>query len=140
MKGIPVSLKHGLNPSLGVCFFCGEETGEIVLNGKIKNDIEAPKYMVTSYTPCKKCQEHIKDGVGLIEVTNVRPEDGRPIISKANAQHPDIYPTGKLAVITLSAAKEVFGDDSLRLGEVLLTDTALFQDLIKAGEFNEKLS
>ncbi len=33
--GIPVSEKHGINPSLVVCIRCGQDTGEIVLPGKV---------------------------------------------------------------------------------------------------------
>ncbi len=33
--GIPISQKHGVNPSLVVCIRCGEDTGEIILPGKI---------------------------------------------------------------------------------------------------------
>ena len=34
MAGIPVSKKHGVNPSIGVCPNCGKENGEILLLGR----------------------------------------------------------------------------------------------------------
>ncbi|MBP5595332.1 MAG: hypothetical protein J6Y02_08115 [Pseudobutyrivibrio sp.] len=106
--GIRLSEKHGLNPTLGVCFFCGEETGEIGLLGKLKGDKEAPRRAVLNYDPCKKCQDAWKDGVALIACVTEQPEDGRPPISVANAQHPDLYPTGNYAVIKPEAAEKAF--------------------------------
>lgn len=105
---IRLSEKHGLNPTLGVCFFCGEETGEIGLLGRLKGDKEAPRKAVLNYDPCKKCQEAWKDGVTLIACVTEQPEDGRPPISTANDQHPDLYPTGNYAVIKPEAAERAF--------------------------------
>jgi len=34
MDAIPVSKRHGVNPSLAVCMNCGKETGEILLIGR----------------------------------------------------------------------------------------------------------
>lgn len=36
-KGVTLSKKHGLNPSITVCPICGKETG-IALLGKLKGD------------------------------------------------------------------------------------------------------
>lgn len=43
-KGITLSKKHGLNPSITVCPICGKEEG-IALLGHIKGDEEAPRYI-----------------------------------------------------------------------------------------------
>lgn len=51
-KGIRVSEKHGVNPSITICPICGKETG-IALLGKLKGDKEAPMRML-SY-PCDDC-------------------------------------------------------------------------------------
>ena len=52
---IRLSEKHGLNPTLGVCFFCGEETGEIGLLGKLKGDREASTSLsVLSMPSCRE--------------------------------------------------------------------------------------
>lgn len=133
MKGIPISPKHGVNPSIDICFFCGGETGSIILNGKMRGDIEAPKYTVSSYTPCQKCQKCIDEGVGLIEVTDIQPRDGRPRIAAENKEHPDLYPTGYLAVITTKAAHEIL-DPNLEQGMTVLMDTLMFQDLMASDK------
>jgi len=105
---IRLSEKHGLNPTLGVCFFCGEETGEIALLGRLKGDKEAPRRAVLNYDPCKKCQEKWANGVALVAVVTEQPEDNRPPISKASKEHPDLYPTGNYAVIKAEAAEKAF--------------------------------
>lgn len=51
-KGIRVSEKHGVNPSITICPICGKETG-IALLGKLKGDKEAPMRMLSD--PCDDC-------------------------------------------------------------------------------------
>lgn len=48
-KGIRVSEKHRVNPSITICPICGKETG-IALLGKLKGDKEAPMRMLSD--PC----------------------------------------------------------------------------------------
>lgn len=51
-KGIRVSEKHGVNPSITICPICGKETG-IALLGKLKEDKEAPMRMLSDpYDDC----------------------------------------------------------------------------------------
>lgn len=51
-KGIRVSEKHGVNPSITICPICDKETG-IALLGKLKGDKEAPMRMLSD--PCDDC-------------------------------------------------------------------------------------
>lgn len=93
---IRVSEKYGVNPTIPVCFFCGEEKNEIALLGKITNkqtkeEIEAPMRMVLDYEPCDKCKEAWSKGVAIIEVTQT--DLGRPEIA------PNAQPTGKHVVL-----------------------------------------
>lgn len=67
-KSIRVSEKHGVNPSIAVCYLCGEDTGEIVMPGKLPGDAEAPRRAVWHKEPCPKCQEHMTQGIILIGV------------------------------------------------------------------------
>ena len=91
---IKLSPKHGLNPCIPVCFFCGEEKNEIALMGRIggKEDLEAPMKAVLDYTPCEKCQEKFAQGVLLIEVTSRPTYISKPIAEGA-------YPTGRYVVV-----------------------------------------
>lgn len=79
-KSLKLSKKHGLNPSLGICFYCGESSGEIVLAGRLPGDAEAPRSACWSMNPCPKCAEYMKQGIILISVRdNDEPKEGRPI-------------------------------------------------------------
>ena len=51
-KGIRISEKHGVNPSITICPICGKETG-IALLGKLKGDEKAPMRMLSD--PCDDC-------------------------------------------------------------------------------------
>jgi hypothetical protein len=111
-NSIKISPKHGLNPTMPICFFCGKPTGEIVLFGRIKekrngravanSDIKAPCCMVLNYEPCDTCKSTMSKGITIIEVmdSSMAPECSE-IISGA-------VPTGKWSVITESSFKQVF--------------------------------
>lgn len=74
---ITLSKRHGLNPSMPTCYFCGEATGEIILPGlageKLAKELgnadgQMPMYCPpVSIMPCAKCKEK---GVGFVEVDN----------------------------------------------------------------------
>lgn len=58
-KSIKISKKYGVNPTIPVCFFCGEQKNEVALLGHIGDyrkgeDIEAPRYAVLDYESLKK--------------------------------------------------------------------------------------
>ena len=62
--GIKLSPKHGLNPTIPVCFWCGEERNEVALLGHIGDgrkleEFEAPMHMVIDYEPCEKCRANM---------------------------------------------------------------------------------
>lgn len=94
---IKLSPKHGLNPCIPTCFFCGEDKNEIALLGQIGDrrkgeDFEAPMKAVLDYVPCEKCQEKFAQGVLLIEVTTSPEYIGMPIAE-------NVYPTGRYVVV-----------------------------------------
>lgn len=63
-KGITLSEKHGVNPSLILCPYCGKETG-IALFGKLEGDKEAPRNVVGDDL-CDECKKKVEDGLVLI--------------------------------------------------------------------------
>lgn len=65
---IRLSPKHGLNPSIGICFFCGEDDGTIVLPGRLKDDQQAPRRTCWSHKPCLKCKKWMRQGIILVSV------------------------------------------------------------------------
>lgn len=75
-KGIALHAKHGLNPTLCTCFFCGEETGEIALLGAAYKG-EAPRHMCIGLEPCAKCKEKYHGMVLIVEVDVSETPTGR---------------------------------------------------------------
>lgn len=96
-KSVTLSPKHGVNPCIPVCFYCGEQKNEIALLGRIggKADLEAPKSAVLDYEPCEECQKKFAQGVLLIEVTDYPIVQGQPSISPRQKA----YPTGRYSVV-----------------------------------------
>lgn len=127
---IVLSKKYGVNPSMSMCFFCGEIKG-IALMGYISNknheDIEAPSKCITDYEPCEQCKENMNLGITLIEVTTTQPVDNRPpLTAKGDTQ---VYPTGRWSVLTEEGAKKVFKQD-YEAGQKLFVDPELFNMLM----------
>jgi len=60
---VRVSPKHGVNPSMAVCMFCGEYTGEIALMGMLRGDVEAPRKVVLNDNPCTQCKDIFNQGI-----------------------------------------------------------------------------
>jgi len=127
-KRIKLSEKYGVNPTIPVCFWCGESKNEIALLGRLGDarkgeDIEAPKNMVLDYEPCDKCKENMALGVTLMEVQNEPLHEKQPEIQK------DLYPTSRWCVITREAADRIFGDQ-LEGQDKVFVDEELFNRFI----------
>lgn len=103
---IRLSDKHGVNPSLGVCFWCGKDDGTVVLAGRLRDDREAPRRAVYSYDPCPTCAAQWEQGILLVECSEYPQVDSQPTIN--GRQHPPLYPTGSILVITEDAVSKVF--------------------------------
>lgn len=56
-KTIKFSPKHGLNPTIPVCFFCGQQKNEIAFMGRLAGDAEAPRNLILDYEPCDHCSD-----------------------------------------------------------------------------------
>lgn len=81
-KGIRVSEKHGVNPSITICPICGKETG-IALLGKLKGDKEAPMRMLSD--PCDDCISKLGNDKIYILVINDQGYGTKGIIIKRSA-------------------------------------------------------
>lgn len=125
--GVKLSPKYGVNPTIPVCFWCGEERGEIALLGHIGNgrkheDFEAPMHMVLDYEPCEKCRENMSLGFTVMEATTAPNSVTNVQIQKG------VYPTGRYAVITMDAAARIFdGVDTSK--KKAFVDTEIFNGL-----------
>ena len=118
MSKIRLSDKHGLNPSIAVCFFCGKDKGLVVL-GKMKGDVKAPKRAVFDYAPCEECLAKMKQGTTVIEVTRVS-SDAPQIADGA-------WPTGRWCVISKESARALFKTDN----SIVLLNDNLYEELHK---------
>ena len=68
-----LSQKHGLNPTIPKCFWCGQDKNEVALLGRLPDDAEAPRNVVLDYEPCDVCKSARAKGITLIEVTESGP-------------------------------------------------------------------
>jgi hypothetical protein len=102
---------YGVNPTIRTCFFCGENTNEVVLLGDTVKG-EAPRFAVVGYEPCEKCQETFKQGILIIEA------EKQPV----SPNQPDLcggYPTGSHWVVTEDAIQRML-------------EPSMAQDILKA--------
>jgi len=110
---IRLSEKHGVNPSVCVCFWCGEDRGDLVLAGRLAGDREMPHKCIVDYEPCDACQAKMATGITLIEVSDhVIREDLAAINATRRDRHPHPahYPTGCWCVVTESGARKLFNE------------------------------
>lgn len=121
---IRLSEKHGVNPSVEICFFCNEAKG-IVLFGKLKKDIKAPREVLINYEPCDKCKEKFKEGVIVVEVTTEQQLKNQPPINHT-PNNEELYPTGAYAVVKPTAFNNKY-----KAGSIATMDKELFQELFK---------
>lgn len=112
---VTLSPKHGVNPSMIKCVVCGKEAG-ILLNGKLKGDVEAPKYVITGDF-CDECKAKIDEGYAfIIECRSAKGLEDR---------------TGKYVVIKKEALQGDIADVNLMLKDKF---EEVFTDIIKANE------
>jgi len=109
---IRLSDKHGVNPTIPICFYCGKSRNEIALLGRLKGDVQAPMNACIDMEPCDECREFMKQGIILISVRN----DSSP-------QNP--CRTGSFVVIREEAVRRIFDDES---SEAILQSRFAFVD------------
>ena len=98
---IRLSPKHGVNPAVPVCFFCGQDKNEVILAGRLRDDAEAPRKAVWDKQPCDTCAEYMRQGVILISV-----REG------SDGENP--YRTGGFAVVKAEAIERIVQPPELR--------------------------
>lgn len=135
-KGIKVSKKHGVNPCIPVCFWCGEEKSEVAILGELPGDVKAPMKAVLDFEPCEKCKSFMDQGITLIGVTTKQPKDGTPSIGNG------LYPSGawsviredsELCQIILDIESEERKNEILKVKRCLIDDKVL-KDIIAQVE------
>ena len=125
---IRLSEKHGVNPMLVTCFWCGKDRGDIALLGKLRNDAEAPRSGVIDYEPCDECKEGMARGITFMEASE------HPLREDHPATQEGVYPTGSYTVVKEEVVRKLITppdmlDDVLKLRKCFLDVeiyTALF--------------
>jgi hypothetical protein len=108
--------EYGLNPTMPVCFWCGKNTGEIVLLGR-RYKGKAPRRMwLGDYTPCGECASRLKPGpdrVVIMECSRTPTLDNQP------SMHEDqqAYPTGRYVVFRVEALERIFNPEGVKAVE-----------------------
>lgn len=122
-RGIRVSEKHGVNPTISQCYFCGEDKNELLLLGRLPGDKQAPMHGVYDYEPCETCKSYMKQGIILISVKDNDPE----------------YRTGAFVVVTENAIMKMLKEGEMRDGVLkqrcaFLPDTVWYAIGLPRGE------
>jgi hypothetical protein len=130
-KGTPISPKHGLNPSMLMCVWCGKEKGIAIL-GRLPDDAEAPRKIYGDIDPCDSCKEEMAQGISIIAVTSHPPKNGMPPLT--NNPHP-LYMTGSWCVVKeefLDAASIPDADKKdIREQRAMIVDAHVFDDIMR---------
>ena len=115
-RGIRISEKHGVNPSLLVCPICGKDNGSIALVGRLPMDAEAPRHMTDMLNPCAECHiKYLKAGVMIAEAERADKGPkftGRVVVVKVEAWERMFtlaVPRGHVAMMEPEAFQAVFG-------------------------------
>lgn len=133
MASIKLSPAHGVNPSLPVCFWCGEDKGDVLLLGKLKNDAKAPMRAVYDLDPCEKCAQQWNKAVVIFETTyDPSVSNSMPISKDDKGEW--VYPTGGLVGITADAANRLIPGSNFKPGDKLCFEKAAFQKMMACVE------
>ena len=134
-NSVKISPRHGLNPSIPICFWCGEEKNEVVLLGKMnKEDSEAPRRILIDYEPCEKCKKAFEQGIQVIGV-NTTPffDNQEPLKKEGDAR---LYPSGAYFIATEQWVNRVIADEDIR-NSTLKTRKLLMEDNIVKDIVNQ---
>lgn len=120
---IPMHPKYGLNATIPICAFCGQEKNEIAILGANYNG-EVPKSMIVNFEPCNDCKNIMEQGFTIIEVESkenplphawavIDTEKMDEFLShfKLTEQQKSAFKKHKLMLTSIGTLKKFFGDD-----------------------------
>ena len=138
-KSIRISKKHGVNPTIPICFWCGKEKNEIALLGKLPNDIEAPRkiWIPGDYEPCDSCKTYWSKGIRIVEAYE------QPFLYEKQSPYYGVYPSENLIVLKDEALEQVFSNidyNKVRELGMCFIDHEAFKKLISLRDKNTPFS
>lgn len=125
MGSIKLSPKHGVNPTIPMCFWCGKEKNEVALMGRIdKEDSQMPMHVIMDYEPCDECKNLFSQGIQVIGFTETPAVKGMfPIV---RTEQNTLYPTGSMFVAREEWVKEFLtANDSQEMIENVISKRQL---------------
>lgn len=115
-KDLKLSPKHGVNPSVEICYICGKDAG-VILFGLLKGDVEAPRKACINKVPCAECKEWMTKGVICISVNPTLSQD-----------KDDPWRSGGWIVLKDEAVERMFGHNKSVLSDVLKHRVMFLED------------
>lgn len=115
-KDLRLSPKHGVNPSVEICYVCGKDVG-VILFGALKGDVEAPRKACINKSPCAECKEWMTKGVICISVN-----------PKLSQDKEDPWRSGGWAVIKDEAITRFLEHNTELLADVLARRVMFIED------------
>ena len=107
MASIRLHPKYGVNPSIPVCFWCGEDKNEVAMLGAAYKG-QAPMRMLMDYTPCAACQAQMDTGITLIELVPSNTVEQPPIAKEGALSH--VSPSGRYIVVKDHVISDIFDE------------------------------
>jgi hypothetical protein len=137
MSGVRLSEKHGLNPCIPKCFWCGEDKNEIALLGRLPNDAEAPCSVILDYEPCDKCKEEHAKGILVLVVDHKPFTQGQPPMCK-DAERLYVYPSGQYVLLSEEFVMQWIIDEDLLKTTLEHRKMFIDEETFKAFFMNEE--
>lgn len=88
--------EYGVNPCLGLCFWCGKGDGTLGLLGLNKGK-KAPREAVITLEPCDTCKANMALGITVIEATDYQRDPWQVPVQRG------AFPTGRWCVVKRDA-------------------------------------
>lgn len=101
---ITLSKKHGVNPTIPICFWCQNEKNEVAMLGKLPGDVEAPRSMWIpgDYEPCDECKKMWEGLVRIVEAYET------PKLNENQPAYYGAYSTGRYVMVKPEAIEKIF--------------------------------
>ena len=125
--GIHLHSKHGVNPTMVACYYCGEPKEIMLVGARVKQfkeaglaseDEEMNQKITIDQEPCDDCKKHMEIGIILISVKDDETDMCNP------------YRTGKMVVMKEDAIKRILKDNPKLLEHILKERRAFVPDSV----------
>lgn len=132
MSSLRLHPEYGVNPTLDICFWCGEPRGVLMLG--FNNNRQASRTVVINYEPCSACKDKMSQGIVIVEAEETKPgvKPGFPEIQKG------LSPTGRWLVMSEQGVRKfVAGDllDTIMAKKKVLVSPDVFSRLLQGVHY-----